>query len=154
VHSAVAQVHKDGRSPVHHAAIYGVVETVQLLMQRDVDADTPTADGKTPVLLAAVEGHADIVRLLADYGCDVNRVYEDAMTPLSAAASGQHLRAMNGQYTARTYTWWCTSIMFDHGWRETFKSLLTGCLNPCSMPVTFCSWFAKRSLSEKNLALG
>ena len=93
----VVQVHKDGRSAIHHAAIYGVDETVELLLGRGVDADTPTADGKTPILLAAVEGHADIVRLLAKYGCDVNRVYEDAMTPLSAAASGQHLRAMNGQ---------------------------------------------------------
>lgn len=90
-------MHKDGRSAIHHAAIYGVVETVELLLQRGVDADTPTTDGKTPILLAAVEGHADIVRLLADYGCDVNRVYEDAMTPLSAAASGQHLKAMNSQ---------------------------------------------------------
>lgn len=77
------------------------METVELLLRRGVDADTPTSDGKTPVLLAAVEGHADIVRLLADCGCDVNRVYEDAMTPLSAAASGQHLKAMNGQY----YRW-------------------------------------------------
>ena len=93
----MVQVHKDGRSAIHHAAIYGVDETVELLLGRGVDADTPTADGKTPILLAAVEGHADIVRLLAKYGCDVNRVYEDAMTPLSAAASGQHLRAMNGQ---------------------------------------------------------
>lgn len=96
------QAHKDGRSAIHHAAIYGVVETVETLLQRGVDADTPTADGKTPVLLAAVEGHADIVRLLVHYGCDVNRVYEDAMTPLSAAASGQHLMAMNGQ--------WCLAV--------------------------------------------
>ena len=94
--NAVVQVHKDGRSAIHHAAIYGVVDTVELLLGRGVDADAPTVDGKTPVLLAAVEGHADIVRLLVHYGCDVNRVYEDAMTPLSAAASGQHLAAMNG----------------------------------------------------------
>ena len=93
------QEHKDGRSAFHHAAIYGVVETVELLLRRGVDADTPTADGKTPVLLAAVEGHADIIRLLADHGCDVNRIYEDAMTPLSAAASGQHLAAINGQFS-------------------------------------------------------
>ena len=94
--AVVIQVHKDGRSAIHHAAIYGVVDTVELLLGRGVDADSPTVDGKTPVLLAAVEGHADIVRLLVHYGCDVNRVYEDAMTPLSAAASGQHLAAMNG----------------------------------------------------------
>jgi len=94
--SATVQVHKDGRSAIHHAAIYGVVDTVERLLGRGVDADWPTADGKTPVLLAAVEGHADIVRLLIQFGCDVNRVYEDAMTPLSAAASGQHLAAMNG----------------------------------------------------------
>jgi len=110
--SVVGQVHKDGRSPIHHASIYGVVETVQLLLKRGVDADTTTADGKTPVLLAAVEGHADIVRLLADYSCDVNRVYEDAMTPLSAAASGQHLRAMNGQYTVSHRL--CTVGLYFH----------------------------------------
>jgi len=95
------QVHKDGRSAIHHAAIYGVVDTVELLLRRGVAADTPTADGKTPILLAAVEGHADIVRLLVRHGCDVNRVYEDAMTPLSAAASGQHLAAVNGPSSAR-----------------------------------------------------
>lgn len=93
---APVQVHKDGRSALHHAAIYGVVDTVSALLRCGVDADCPTADGKTPILLAAVEGHADIVRLLVEHGADVNRVYEDAMTPLSAAASGQHLRAMNG----------------------------------------------------------
>ena len=92
-------MHKDGRSSIHHASIYGVLETVELLLERGVNADCPTTDGKTPVLLAAVEGHADIVRLLAQHGADVDRVYEDAMTPLSAAASGQHLPAMNGFYT-------------------------------------------------------
>lgn len=87
-------MHRDGRATIHHASIYGVTKVVELLLSRDVSADTPTEDGKMPLLLASVEGHVDIVRLLIKHQSELNRIYLDAMTPLTVAASGRHHQVM------------------------------------------------------------
>ena len=83
-----------GRTPLHHAAENGHVESTQLLLEAGAarDARDTNPEGHTPLLLAALRGHVGSVALLleASAEADLATVFEGA-TPLFMAAQEGHV---------------------------------------------------------------
>ena len=59
---------RDGRTPLHAASVYGVLEAVRLLLEHGADVEVKNNDGKTALHLAAEEGYDEVVRLLREHG--------------------------------------------------------------------------------------
>ncbi len=87
-------IHSDSRQPIHHAAIYGEVETAQLLLEKGIDANTLACNGSTPLLLASIEGHMEVVKTLIEHNAELNRVYFEAVTALSIATTNKKYDVM------------------------------------------------------------
>ena len=84
------QVHVDGRSPIHHAAIYSDALTAHLLINCGVDPDTPMQDGRRPLLLAAIGNSISVLEVLIRCSVDIDVVYNNAFTALSTAVSNHY----------------------------------------------------------------
>lgn len=82
----------DGTSPLHHAARYGHVETMQLLLDAGAAKDVRDrrAKGWTPLLFAAFHGHVHCVALLLAAGAD------DTLATLDTGATALQLATKNG----------------------------------------------------------
>jgi ankyrin repeat protein len=67
-----------------------VLETVQLLLDKDADVNAANTNGYTPIMCAPdprfAKGHLPIVRALVRRGAKVNARTHDGWTPLMAAA--------------------------------------------------------------------
>ncbi len=59
---------RDGRTSLHAASVYGVLEAVRLLLEHGADVEVKNNDGKTVLHLAAEEGYDEVVRLLREHG--------------------------------------------------------------------------------------
>ena len=79
-----------GYTDAHRAAMYGCVNSLEILLQRDSSSvHTVSANGSTPVHLAAQNGYLDIVRLLHQtYHGDINAQNDFGLTPLMYACIG------------------------------------------------------------------
>ena len=86
--------HADERQPLHHAAIYGELNTLNYILQQGINANVFTRGGSSALLLASIEGHVNIVKSLIHYGADVNLVYYDAVTALSVGVSNKRYAVM------------------------------------------------------------
>ncbi|KAL8711912.1 MAG: hypothetical protein Q9225_007041 [Loekoesia sp. 1 TL-2023] len=73
----------DGKAAMHHAAIEGHIDIIQLLIDHNADINIKTAErgdvlqrkfegARTPLHWAAEKGHEDIARLLIDNKADIN----------------------------------------------------------------------------------
>jgi len=71
-----------GTSPLHLTALYGRVETCEVLLKAGCSRDARTKVDKTPLHIAAQEGHTDICQLLLEQGADVDAKDMLHMTPL------------------------------------------------------------------------
>jgi ankyrin repeat protein len=74
---------EDGWSPLHYAAAFGNVETIEVLISAGADVNSMTTNGRTP-LLWAVEfrtNEPNIIRTLISGGSNVN-IHKDGWTPL------------------------------------------------------------------------
>lgn len=58
----------DGYRPLHHAALFGLVEAAAVLLEAGARTEDRTAVGATPLLVAAAKGHVDILKLLLEHG--------------------------------------------------------------------------------------
>uniref|UniRef100_H3G5N5 Uncharacterized protein n=1 Tax=Phytophthora ramorum TaxID=164328 RepID=H3G5N5_PHYRM len=65
---------KNGWTPLHVAARYGYVETVELLLSRGASVSALSKDNSTPLHFAACCNSLEVVALLLKGGADVNAV--------------------------------------------------------------------------------
>ncbi|XP_046394168.1 uncharacterized protein LOC124161944 isoform X2 [Ischnura elegans] len=82
-----------GYSALHHAALNGHREVVQLLLGHEASTNIADGKGSTPLHLAAWTGNEDIVRLLLCHGPsvpNVNLKTKDSETALHCAAQYGH----------------------------------------------------------------
>jgi len=71
-----------GTSPLHLTAMYGKVDTCEVLLRAGCSRDARTKVDKTPLHVAAQEGHTEICELLLSQGADVDARDMLRMTPL------------------------------------------------------------------------
>nr|AHY88471.1 div [Terebratalia transversa] len=64
---------KEGRTPLHYAALNGYCQVVKMLIGDNCDIDAQDVLGFTALHRAASQGHCDVVRTLIDQGCSVDR---------------------------------------------------------------------------------
>lgn len=79
-----------GYSALHHAAIGGLREVVDLLVTMGEDVDGKGQDGSTPLRCAVQEGHTSVVKILLDKGASLTDKDEDGLTVLHCAAGEGH----------------------------------------------------------------
>ncbi|MFC1781263.1 ankyrin repeat domain-containing protein [Planctomycetota bacterium] len=79
-----------GRSILHLAARAGLIDIVQILIDREVPLDTLSAYG-TPLHEAAMGGHKDIVELLLSEGIPIDSADRSGRTPLYRAIYKNHV---------------------------------------------------------------
>ena len=82
-----------GRTPLHWAAQFGLVDVADLLIQSGAGVDRQENDGSTPLHWAAREGHHEVVRLLLARGAKPDVKNQAGSTPL-------HLGAWRGKLEA------------------------------------------------------
>ena len=87
-------MHSDGRCAIHHACVYGDVDTLSMILKKGFPVNALTKDGRSALLLSCIEGHIDCVRLLLQHQASINTVYFDAVTALSIAASNSYYEIM------------------------------------------------------------
>ena len=80
----------DGYTPLHHAAIGGHAEVVEVLIESGAKLDGVGSRGETALFLASSAGNAEVVELLAKNGADPNKASADGKTPLPKAAMAGH----------------------------------------------------------------
>ena len=75
-----------GAKPLSHAARFGHLEMVDLLLGRSAPIDARNLSGATALYLAAERGHAAIVQRLIARGADVKLTGRSGISPIAAAA--------------------------------------------------------------------
>ena len=83
-----------GRTPLHWAAQFGLVDVADLLIQNGAGVDPQENDGSTPLHWAAREGHHEVVRLLLAHGAKPDVKDHESRTPLHFAAWRGKLQAV------------------------------------------------------------
>ena len=63
---------QDGRTILMHAAWFGHLDVMRILIDKGADANAKNKNGATALILAADRGNAEIVTFLIDKGADVN----------------------------------------------------------------------------------
>ena len=87
--AAVKGVDQGGSTALHHAAAFGDVETMALLLDNGADANARNDRSSTPLHWAI--GEEPKVRLLLERGADINAKQADGRTPLyQATFAGNH----------------------------------------------------------------
>ncbi len=71
---------------LHQAVQLGLVDIVQLLLERGADPNLRDGDGDSPLHLAILNHHAQIIRQLLNQGADPNAINDDGNTPLLLAS--------------------------------------------------------------------
>jgi hypothetical protein len=69
------------------AACFGLIETVELLLEKGATIEATTSDGRTAMYIAAANGHDAVVKPLLEKGANIEATASDGMTALSIAAS-------------------------------------------------------------------
>lgn len=83
---AVRLQDSSGYTALHHAAIGGHADIVELLLESGAKIDGIGSRGETPLFLAASTGYVDVVKVLAAAGANVNKMSAEGRTPLHRAA--------------------------------------------------------------------
>jgi ankyrin repeat protein len=76
----------DKRTPLHHAAISGNEDVVELLVVNKAAINSQDYQGFTPLHWAASKGHLGVVRMLIKYGADIHIRTNRGRTPLFLVA--------------------------------------------------------------------
>jgi ankyrin repeat protein len=75
-----------GARPLSHAARFGHLEMVDLLLARGAPIDARNLAGATALYFAAEGGHVPVVRRLIERGADVKLTGRSGITPIAAAS--------------------------------------------------------------------
>jgi ankyrin repeat protein len=81
----MTQTDRDGRLPLHHAALADDLGEVEARLAADDDPNLGDREGCTPLQFAAQEGALDAARRLLDAGAEVDPVNRFGNTPLFVA---------------------------------------------------------------------
>ncbi|XP_034045652.1 caskin-1 isoform X9 [Thalassophryne amazonica] len=81
----------DGFSPLHHAALNGNLELINLLLESQAAVDIRDQKGMRPLHYAAWQGKAEPMKMLLKSGSSVNGQSDEGQIPL-------HLSAQHGHY--------------------------------------------------------
>lgn len=84
----------DGRTILHHAAMCGCLEVVELLLDHGAIVDVFDNQCMTPLHRAAASGHEDIVRFLLEKGANIDVVDLNGCTPLYLAAKNSYFNVI------------------------------------------------------------
>jgi hypothetical protein len=76
---------RNGRSPLHYAALSGDAYSTERLLYYNADPEARTARGETPLHVAASHGHVDVMQMLISHNADVHAKDTKSNTPLYAA---------------------------------------------------------------------
>jgi ankyrin repeat protein len=79
-----------GGTALYSAAVVGLNEIAELLINKGADVRVKNKASFTPLHEGAYNGHKEIVELLITSGADVNAMKIDGMTPLDMATFGNH----------------------------------------------------------------
>lgn len=85
---------KEGKTPLHHAAIDGSIETVKKLLAQGADVNAKTKIGNTALHAAAYQGNAKLIAILLKSKADVNAVNKYVETPLHMAVTRDQTEAV------------------------------------------------------------
>jgi ankyrin repeat protein len=75
-----------GARPLSHAARFGHLETVDLLLARGAPINARNLAGATALYFAAEGGHVSVAQRLIELGADVNLAGRSGISPVAAAA--------------------------------------------------------------------
>lgn len=82
IHTAVD---RDGKQPIHYAAMGGQIEALEMLLGKGAQLDATDNAGKTPLHSAVLSGNVDMIANLKEKGADLNAQDKDGRTPLHMA---------------------------------------------------------------------
>lgn len=86
---------KDGLTPLHRGAAYGLADMVKLLIGAGSDVNAVTIREKdTPLHLAVRSGHGEVAKLLIDSGARLETRNGSKLTPLHVAAYEKQVACM------------------------------------------------------------
>lgn len=83
----VNQKDEYGQDALMHAAFFGHLDVVEVLLACGADVNARNNRGCTALMAATQNGHGSVARLLVEHGADVNAIDEFGFTPLMIAAS-------------------------------------------------------------------
>jgi len=75
-----------GYTALHHAAVGGHLDVIEVLLDKGAKLDAIGSRGETALYLAASKGNYEVVKLLSEHGANVDRASSDGKTPLHRAA--------------------------------------------------------------------
>src|SRR5688572_24171173 len=82
----------EGRSALFHAASYGAIDIVRLLIAKGGDVNETKDGRRTPLMMAAVQGYEEVVVVLLNAGANINaREGETGATALTDAVRKGHV---------------------------------------------------------------
>src|SRR5438067_12949476 len=73
---------RDGRIPLHQAAVYGNLDDVKQMIATGEDVNATDKQGYTPLHMASQMGYADVAKVLLDAGAIVDAKDAWGNTPL------------------------------------------------------------------------
>ena len=75
----------NGRTALHHAAVFGNVALAKAFLERGAEVDAEDVEGNTPLLFAVPRRSREMVQLLLEHGARVDAVDHDGRTALHVA---------------------------------------------------------------------
>jgi len=112
-----------GYSALHHAAIAGLRDVVEVLIEGGEDVDGKGQDGATPLRCAVQEGHARVVEILLLKGASVLDKDEDELTVLHCAAGEGHYAIVS---TILGKAPWLANEQSRSGWSPLHSAAVMG----------------------------
>jgi len=112
-----------GYSALHHAAIAGLRDVSELLVEVGEDVDAKGQDGATPLRCAVQEGHARVVEILLGRGASFLDKDEDGLSMLHCAASEGHQAVVN---IILTHAPWLANEQSWSGWSPLHSAAVMG----------------------------
>jgi Ankyrin repeats (many copies) len=94
---------KRGMTAAHHAAFFGHISCLRLLLDAGAEINARDLARFTPLHLAAQEGHAECCTLLLALGCDANACTDDGATALLKAIMNQPTHACVSFFLRQTW---------------------------------------------------